>query len=539
MAANPISGRIPEVKTVRPRPKASDLIRQYLRVFAALSAIVNSIQAQEPPPAESVSSPNILFVAVDDLNDWVQPLGGHPQVKTPNFERLAKRGIVFANAHCQSPLCNPSRTSLLTGLRPTTTGVYALQPSIRQVPGFKDVVSLPMALAAGGYKTLSTGKIWHDAYPEPAGRKPETEFAVWGLHGSHGPFPKEKLVKTPSSMAAVDWGVFPEGDETLGDFQVASWAIDRLRSGLEEPFFLGVGFRRPHVPCFAPQKWFDLYPENELQMPLVRPDDRVDLPKFADYLHWDLPEPRLAWLQRENQWKNLVRSYLATISYMDAQLGRLLDALDASGHADDTIVVLWSDHGWHLGEKGITGKNTLWERSTRVPMIWAGPGITPGSRCDEPVELLDIYPTLLELAGLPARPTLEGLSLAPQLKHAATPRLKPAITTHGPGNHGVRTRNWRYVRYADGSEELYDMKADPNEWQNLAGDRRFDEVKADIARWIPAKNAAPAPGSISRLIELKPDGIYWETKKIAADDPLPGTVFVDGENAAAPRVGDN
>ncbi|MBI1322562.1 sulfatase-like hydrolase/transferase [bacterium] len=485
----------------------------------------HDVGAQEPGQAQRPASPNFLFIAVDDLNDWVEPLGGHPQAKTPNFRRLAERGTTFTNAHCQSPLCNPSRTSLLTGLRPTTTGVYALQPSIRQVPGFKDVVSLPQALAAGGYQTLTTGKIWHDAYPEPGGRKPGTEFSTWGLHGSHGPFPSEKFVKTPSTMAAVDWGVFPDRDEALGDYQVASWAIERLKSGIEDPFFLAVGFRRPHVPCFAPQKWFDLYPENALQLPKVKADDRADLPKFADYLHWDLPEPRLVWLERENQWKNLVRSYLASISFMDAQLGRLLDALESSGHADDTVVVLWSDHGWHLGEKAITGKNTLWDRSTRVPMIWSGPGIISGGRCDEPVELLDIYPTLLELAGLPARPALEGLSLVPQLRHAATPRTRPALTTHGPGNHGLRARDWRYIRYADGSEELYDMRVDPNEWNNLAGEAKYAEVKADLARWLPVRNAPPAPGSVSRLIEMKPDGIYWETKMIDSKAPLPGTVF--------------
>lgn len=496
-----------------------------LALVSVIFAGWHPVVAREPEQVQRTASPNILFIAVDDLNDWVEPLGGHPQAKTPNFRRLAERGTTFTNAHCQSPLCNPSRTSLLTGLRPTTTGVYALQPSIRQVPGFKDVVSLPQALAAGGYTTLTTGKIWHDAYPEPVGRKPGTEFSTWGQHGSHGPFPMEKFVKTPSTMAAVDWGVFPDRDEALGDYQVASWAIERLKSGMPDPFFLAVGFRRPHVPCFAPQKWFDLYPENALQLPKVKPDDRADLPKFADYLHWDLPEPRLVWLERENQWKNLVRSYLASISFMDAQLGRLLDALESSGHVDDTVVVLWSDHGWHLGEKAITGKNTLWDRSTRVPMIWAGPGVTPGSRCDEPVELLDIYPTLLELAGLPARPALEGLSLVSQLQHAATPRTRPAMTTHGPGNHGIRARDWRYIRYVDGSEELYDMKADPNEWNNLAGESKYAEVKADLARWLPPKNAPPAPGSISRLIEMKHDGIYWETKKIDSKAPLPGTIF--------------
>lgn len=467
-------------------------------------------------------TPNILFIAVDDLNDWVEPLGGHPQAKTPNFTRLAKKGTTFTNAHCQSPLCNPSRTSLLTGLRPTTTGVYALQPSIRKVPGFSSVVSLPQAFAAAGYTTLTTGKIWHDAYPEPAGRQPGTEFSVWGYHGSHGPLPMKKLVETPDPILAMDWGVFPEEDSMMEDYKVASWAIDQMQSGLEKPFFLGVGFRRPHVPCFAPQKWFDLYPEKTLKLPQVKSDDRNDLPKFSDYLYWNLPEPRLAWLEKADQWKNLVRSYLASISFMDAQLGRVLDSLEETGLDKNTIIVLWSDHGWHLGEKGLTGKNTLWDRSTRVPMIWAGPGITPDSRCNEPAELLDIYPTLLDVTGLPPRPELEGISLIPQLQHAATPRLRPAITTHNVGNHGIRTTKWRYIRYADGSEELYDMTADPNEWYNLAGDAKYNEVKTDLARWIPQNNAPPAPGSISRLLEVRPDGLYWELEKINPNADLPG-----------------
>ena len=495
-------------------------LRLRFAIFAIVASGIQTVSSSELP-GDSSKSPNILMIAVDDLNDWVEPLGGHPQVKTPNFNRLAARGTVFTNAHCQAPLCNPSRTSVLTGLRPTTTGVYALEPSIRKVPGFKDVVSLPQALAAGGYQTSTTGKIWHDAYPEPDGRKPGTEFNLWGLHGSHGPLPQMKFVKTPSLMPAVDWGVFPKEDAELEDSKVADWAIQQLKSHLKPPFFLGVGFRRPHVPCFVPQKWFDLYPENQLQLPLVKADDRTDLPKFADYLHWSLPEPRLKWLEQENQWKNLVRSYLACISFMDAQLGRVLDEIDRQNLTQNTIIVLWSDHGWHLGEKGITGKNSLWERSTRVPLIWAGPGITPSSRTSEPAELLDIYPTLIELAGLPARPNLEGTSLVPQLQHAATPRLKPAVTTHGPGNHSVRTTNWRYIKYADGSEELYDERVDPNEWQNLARDSKFNEIKTDLSKWVPTKNAAPAPGSISRLIEMKPDGIYWELNKIDPDIELP------------------
>lgn len=230
-------------------------------------------------------------------------------------------------------------------------------------------------------------------------------------------------------------------------------------------------------------------------MPPVKVDDRDDVPEFSWYLHWKLPEPRLSWLLEAKQWRPLVRSYLASISFMDSQVGRVLDALEVSGQADRTVVVLWSDHGWHLGEKGITGKNTLWERSTRVPLIFAGPGIAAGARCGRPAELLDLYPTLVALCRLPERPGLEGHSLAPQLKDASAPRVWPAITTHNQDNHAVRTEHWRFIRYADGSEELYDHRSDPNEWTNLAGDPNQAERKRELAGWLPKRNEPPPPGA--------------------------------------------
>lgn len=466
--------------------------------------------------------PNVLFIAIDDLNDWISCLAGHPQAKTPHMDRLAKRGTLFTNAHCQAPLCNPSRTSILTGLRPSTTGVYALNPWFRTAPALKDRVSLPQALAAHGYATLTTGKIWHDAYPPKEDRANGKEFTVWGYHGSGGqPRPAKKFVETPANIPLMDWGVFPARDEEQDDWKVADWAIAQLKQPPQKPFFLGVGFRRPHVPCYASQKWFDLYPDETLQLPAVKADDRDDTPRFSWYLHWKLPEPRLAWLKEANQWRPLVRAYLASISFVDSQVGRVLDALDRSGLADRTVVVLWSDHGWHLGEKGVTGKNTLWERSTRVPLIFAGPGIAAGARCDRPAELLDVYPTLAELCGLPPQDGLEGHSLRPQLKDARAPRPWPAITTHGPNNHAVRTEQWRYIRYADGSEELYDRGRDPNEWTNLAGNPRYGETKRDLARWLPKENAAPVPGSSVRLIEIR-DGVpFWEGKPIAPDEKIP------------------
>ncbi len=490
------------------------------RFFLAL--VIACLSANGSPAGEGkASKPNVLFIAIDDFNDWLACLAGHPQVKTPHIDRLARRGTLFSNAHCQAPLCNPSRTSVLTGLRPSTTGVYALNPWVRTSPRYQDAVSLPQHFAANGYATLTTGKVWHDAYPPKEGRANGKEFTVWGYHGGFQPRPARKFVQTPANIALMDWGVFPRRDEEQDDWKVADWAIDQLKKPPSKPFFLSVGLRHPHVPCYATQKWFDLYPEETLVLPPVKEDDRDDTPRFSWYLHWKLPEPRLAWLKQAKQWRPLVRSYLASISFVDSQVGRVLDALDASGLADRTVVVLWSDHGWHLGEKGITGKNSLWERSTHVPLVFAGPGITSGARCDRPAELLDLYPTLTELCGLPARTGLEGHSLTPQLKDARAQRTWPAITTHGPNNHSIRTERWRYIRYADGSEELYDRAGDPNEWTNRASDPKAAEIKRELARWLPKENAPPLPGSSVRLIEIREGVPYWEGKPIAPDEKIP------------------
>ena len=291
----------------------------------------------------------------------------------------------------------------------------------------------------------------------------------------------------------------------------------------DKPFFVATGFRLPHVPCFAPQKWFELYPDATLRMPPMKADDRADTPRFSWYLHWRLPEPRAAVLQEHGELRPLVRAYLASVSFMDSQIGRVLAALEASGRAKNTIVVLWSDHGYHLGEKEITGKNTLWERSTRVPLILAGPGIAAGARSGRPAELLDLFPTLLELAGLPARSDLDGLSLGPQLRNAAAPRERPALTTHNPGNHAVRDERWRYIRYADGSEELYDMVNDPNEWTNVAADPRWTAVKKDLARWMPKHEQPHAPRSASRVLTYddKTGEAVWEGVAIKRDEAIP------------------
>jgi arylsulfatase A-like enzyme len=471
--------------------------------------------------ANAQEKPNVLFIAIDDLNDWVGCLGGHPQVKTPNLDRLAERGTLFTNAHCQSPLCNPSRTSVMTGLRPSTTGIYSLQPAFRTVSELKDYVSMPKAFAASGYATSTCGKVYH----KDAG---QGEFETIGRAGkTKRNRPKERFV--PADASKLDWGPWPSEDAQQRDYQTAEWAVETLKgkSGDEakdrRPFFMAVGFYRPHVPLYASQKWFDLYPEQSIVLPPIRRDDRADTPRFSWYIHWALPEPRLKSIEANGLLKSKVQAYLACVSFMDAQVGRVLDALKASGQQDNTIVVAWSDHGYHLGEKEITGKNTLWDPSTRVPLIFSGPGIAKGARCGRPVELLDLYPTLAELCDLQSVPDrLEGLSLAPQLNDADAPRTRPAVTSHGPGNDAVRTETHRYIRYADGSEELYDMQADPDEYTNLASQPEHAALKKSLAEHLPKNPAKPAPGSNARLVELKEDGyVYWQNKRIEKDAKIP------------------
>jgi choline-sulfatase len=494
--------------------------------------------------AAAAKKPNVLFIAIDDQNDWIGHLGGHPMAKTPHLDKLAARGTSFLNAHCQSPLCNPSRTSLLLGLRPTTTGIYGLSPWFRTLPEWKDRVALPQHFENNGYRTAATGKIYHGGTGGGGGAagkgkaKAKTgaadvapvrpEFQVTAPYGGVGTRPPKKLVPaTPmGNNPLVDWGVWPlDNDDTeKGDYKVASWTVEQIKSApKDQPFFLAAGFFLPHVPCYATQKWFDLYPDDDSVLPKILENDRADTPRFSWYLHWSLPEPRLQWVKENNQWRNLVRSYLACTSFVDAQVGRLLAALDEAGIADNTIVVLWGDHGWHLGEKGITGKNTLWDRGTKVPLIFAGPGVKGGQRTLQPAELLDIYPTLVELAGLPPRSDLEGLSLVPQLKNGATKRVRPAITSHNQGNHGIRSERWRYIRYADDTEELYDMQNDPNEWTNLAGKPEHAAVIAEHKKWLPKIDRAPAPNSANRVLtyDRKTDEAVWEGTTVRRSDPIP------------------
>jgi len=482
-----------------------------------LSGTIPAVAVKQTTENKRLQKPNVLFIAIDDLNDWIGCLGGHPQAQTPNIDRLAAKGTLFTNAHVQAPLSNPSRSSVLTGYRPSSTGIYGLYPGIRAIDLTKDCVTLPQYFSKQGYSTAAYGKVFHDgAIPKEIQKY---EFDIWGAPNGM-PTPPKKFVETPSTIKGMDWGVFPENDSDQGDWKTADNAIEQLKSRpKDKPFFIAAGFRLPHVPCFASQKWFDMYPpEKDIILPPYLENDRTDVPFFSWYLHWDLPEPRLSWLKENNQWRNLVRSYLASTTFMDSQIGRVLDALEASGEASNTVIVLWSDNGWHIGEKDITGKNSLWKPSTHVPLIFAGPGVSVGKRCSQPAELLDIYPTLVELCNLPKKADIEGHSLKPQLKNANKKRLWPAITTANQNNHAVVTDKWRFIQYADGSQELYNEQNDPNEWKNLATDKKYKKVMDDLKKWLPKTNLPLAPGSAHRIIEQKNGIWYWEGKPIKNEE---------------------
>lgn len=436
---------------------------------------------------QAAERPNVLLIAIDDLNDWVGCLGGHPQAKTPHIDALAKRGTLFTNAHCQAPICNPSRTSVMLSLRPSTTGIYRNGPWFRSTKRNRDRVALPQYFREQGYKTLTTGKIYHGS------RMDEASFETVGPRPGQRQKIDERLVKIEGSRSGLwDYGPQTYPEEKFGDFVDTSWAIEQLQEKHDKPFFLAVGLYRPHVPWYAPQRFFQDRPVDEVKLPIVRENDRDHLPEAAIKLTNNPTPPSHSWFVESDQWRPAVQAYLASTSFTDAQVGRLMAALDASSYAKNTIVVLWSDHGFHLGEKQRWAKQSLWERSTRVPFIIYRPGQHEGQQCSKPVELLSIYPTLIALCRLPMRNDVEGVDLSPLLDEPTADWDRPAITTYEQNNHAVRSEHYRYIRYADGSEELYDHRNDPHEWKNLAKNPEYKSVLAAHAKWLPETNVPDA-----------------------------------------------
>ena len=496
-----------------------------LLVAIASGALPEPARPTGPPSglqAEAGYRPNVLFLAIDDLNDWIGAAGGHSQAKTPNLDRLISQSVFFRNAHTAAPVCSASRHALLSGLRPSSTGWYSNSSKTREdydrILG--DTVPMPTHFKRNGYKTMAAGKIYHRGTSDIEGYdywdevRPRYKWPRWLAERGHGyqgksgghfhPFPPDggaiyQKYQEGVSGQSLCWGALEEADmppEGMPDEQVADWAVERLEQEHAQPFFLAVGFVRPHVPYTAPKRFFDLYPLDEIVMPDVPADEMDDIPLLGKGMAYGTIEGgdhRNVLDVGPNYWREMVRAYLACVTFVDEQAGKVLRALADSPHADNTIVVFWSDHGQHLGEKRHWRKQALWEESTRVPLAIRLPkSVNGGEASDQPVSLLDIYPTLLQLVDLPAVDGLEGTSLLPQLEDPAARRAEPAITTWYYNNHSIRDLNFRYIRYRDGAEELYDHRSDPGEHLNLAANPKYSEVKERLAAHVPEKNAVPS-----------------------------------------------
>lgn len=453
-------------------------------LFSACQEVIKEKDADKRNP------PNVLFIAVDDLNTMLGSLNG--PAKTPNIDKLASMGVLFSDAHCQAPLCGPSRASILTGLRPSTTGIYGMVPDnkiISENPATRDIVLLPEYFKKNGYHTMGIGKLFHIHAPDSL--FDESGGRVKGF----GPYPEKRFVwdgfgtsdRKNYGRTSTDWGAFPEADSLMPDHQSVNWAIERLERKHDKPFFMGVGFLRVHVPLYVPQKWFDMYPLDSIETMPYKVDDLNDVPEVALKIN-DLPMmPSTDWAIESGEWPKIIQAYLACISYVDYEIGRLLEALENSEYADNTVIVLWSDHGYRLGEKGTFAKHALWDAATKVPLMFAGPTVPKNKIVAQPAELLSIYPTLLELCGLPAYKRNEGKSLV-SLMHDKDDEASVAITTFGMNNHTVKSSRYRYIRYEDGGEEFYDHENDPNEYTNLANDTDYRDKMNKLKSFLPQVN---------------------------------------------------
>lgn len=432
---------------------------------------------------------NVLFLAIDDLNDWIGCLGG--QAITPNLDKLAQQGVLFSSAHCAAPLCNPARTAIMTGKRPASTGVYDNNQPYPTAPALKDVVTLNQHFRDNGYLTFMSGKIYHGTVGKYADMKHWTEI---GQERRDYRLPGPKPRGGAAAQGNFDFGETLGGDEEMNDYHVADWISAQFAKRREQPLFLAGGIYRPHLPWYVPKQYFAMYPLDGIRLPVVKEDDLDDVP--AEGLKMARANGDHARITKAEGWKKAVQAYLASITFADAMVGRILKNLENSPYAKDMDVVLWSDHGWHLGEKLHWRKFTLWERSTRNVLMAKVQGYTkPGGVCGRPVSMLDLYPTLTEVCGLPKREGLDGQSLAKWLRTPAAPKNDAVVTTYRRNNHAVRSADWRYIRYHDGGEELYDRRKDPDEWTNLAGRPEMAAKKAELARWLPQHNEADAPKS--------------------------------------------
>jgi iduronate 2-sulfatase len=431
------------------------MVRQTL-VPLALLFLLAACQAPRP------TRPNVLLIVADDLSHRIGLYGAGP--RTPNLERLARRGRRFDRAYCQYPLCSPSRTSFLTGLRPERTRVWGnLRPPRAFLEG---AVPLQEHFQASGYFTARVGKVYHSRFEE--------EFRWDLVVDTYDASPED---------APVAWGPSPRRDEEEPDGRAARRAAELLGTKRDRPLFLAVGFLKPHDPWTVPEAYFKMYPPETMVLP---PEDPGAGSLFEPRRGVSLDLPR-------EKWKEALAAYYASVTFMDAQLGIILDAMDKHGRWDDTVVVMLSDNGLHVGEHGIFGKMTLFEESARVPLVIAAPGVArPGTPTARLAELVDLYPTLVDLARLPTVAGLDGVSLRPLLedpersvKAVARTMRKVGATRKGQLARSLRSERWRYTEWPDETVELYDHERDPNEFENRAADpsaaQALHELRAQLA----------------------------------------------------------
>lgn len=476
------------------RPRSVRLV--FVCVFGIIAA------ASLPPRclASQRDKTNVLLIVVDEVNDWVGCLGGHPDAKTPNIDGLAKRGTLFTNAHCQAPLCIPSRASLWSGRYPHSTGVY-LETAANMLADDRQFIDghlLPQAFAKHGYQTYGTGKLTHGF---PLQRVFKTTVRSGNQTSQSQPDQADNSRQTNARSAASsvikfenDWGYFHDDHAELYKGHAVDWACERLRQPAKQPFFLAVGLH----PWDIPNQWLDLFPMQEITLPQISSDHLDDLPEIAKQIYgFPGSSKTKEFSEKDREFVlQITQMYLAYLALVDHQVGRVLEALRESGQADNTVVVLTSDHGMHVHEQHLLGPS-LWERTTRVPLIIALPEQETGARCNAPVGLIDVSPTMLQLCDLPPNPQHEGDSLVPLLKDPQASWRPATLTTYGWGNHAVRSQRYRYICYEDGAEELYDHDTDPHECENLADAPEMKSVLREHRSWLPTTEAPYHPSTLT------------------------------------------
>lgn len=462
----------------------------------------------------AASRQNVLFLMADDLNNLIGCYGD-PLARTPNLDRLAARGVRFERAYCQFPLCGPSRNSMLTGLYPNSSGILANSQIFRQtIPSH---VSLPQAFRRAGYFAARLGKLYHYNVPNSVGTDGHDDPASWELEMNPAGVDRLEEMSQIFTLvpgqygATLSWYASPKADAQHTDGLLATdaeWVLERSAREKERPFFLAVGFFRPHTPYVSPKQYFGLHPESN--MPVVQgvKEDQADVPPAALMSRKKEQDQLSDDLRRQCR-----QAYNASISFMDAQVGRVIAALDRLGLAENTIIVFTSDHGYHMGEHGLWQKMSLFEESARVPLLVVAPGVAkPGTVAKTPVGLIDLYPTLAELCGVKAPANLQGQSLVPMLKDANAEGRGWTLSQVTRGRdasrqryfgYTLRTARWRYTEWNEGEQgrELYDHNADPKELTNLAEKSEHTATVAELSKQLRAavKTTFPASGQTPTL----------------------------------------